>query len=444
MTYAAIVCCRAADELMLPIFIKQWRVIYPAVELWLANDVDDPVTGLYGLQETSPVKWGRGVGGQIVSAMLATGADVCAKVDADGWHREPYLFTPFDRDEVMASGIAWSQEPGRFLGIGYAVRREVLARLELTSSCADWWGRQEDVAICHGVRRIFPNGVFLYPTEVCRRADTQPKTARLVHCGIHGRNENGRLLAHAEMLKLANDLPPIEVGVSVWVGLSVMPGRIASAKKVIAGLLGNTVPPAGIVVSIPHVLKRTGQSYDESAVKDLACMDDRVQVVRCVDRGPITKYLELVRSVKNSGDLCLVVDDDISYSSQLIERMAAEWMARSAKVLANSLLATAGYEVPEAWAGVAFTRGAVDLSRFEKYIDWTEKFSEAYLADDALMAFFFDYYHVKVLRSLAPVFAAPTAVNFDGAALCNVGDGHLLRYRRVLQELRESRLELEG
>ena len=134
MTYAAIVCCRAADELMLPIFIKQWRVIYPAVELWLANDVDDPVTGLYGLQETSPVKWGRGVGGQIVSAMLATGADVCAKVDADGWHREPYLFTPFDRDEVMASGIAWSQEPGRFLGIGYAVRREVLARLELTSS----------------------------------------------------------------------------------------------------------------------------------------------------------------------------------------------------------------------------------------------------------------------------------------------------------------------
>ena len=441
MTLAAIVCCREKDAEMLPVFVRQWKEIYPDVQLWLANDAADPAKYTYEMALTENVQWGQGVGGSIVRAMLATGADIVAKVDVDGWHRERYLFDPFSDPNVMAAGIAWSNEPGRFLGIGYAVRREALAALEMSNACCDWLGSQEDVAICHGVRRIWPNGVFLYPNKHCRRADTEPEMASVVHCGIHGRDSNARVLAFAEMEYLRQGRPVLRIGNEIWCSMSIMPDRLQSAKSVLTKLLNNRLPPTGIIVSLPHRLKRTGQYYDDEAIAEIANLDARIKIVRCDDLGPVTKYVELLRNVLTLSAICIIVDDDIDYSAQIIERTATALMASSAHVIANStlLVKNGDYLIPEGWAGVAFQRKSIDFDNFISYLDYSSDCPDSHLADDAVVAFYLDYMRLIVAKSPNPVFALPNASNFDAHALNSISPGHVARYRKVLDWLRANR-----
>ena len=436
MTLAAIVCCQSSDEMMLPLFMEQWHRIYPHVPLWLANDSIHPVRDTLGLPQTTPVKWGKGVGAGIVRAMLDTGADIVAKVDVDGWHQKAFLFDHAADSNIMATGIAWSREPGRYLGIAYAVRRKALLEMEVGSSCADWRGSSEDTATGNAVRRLYPNGVFLHHSLSCRRADTDPSSALVVHCGIHGRDAVARNLAHAEMLRLRHPIIPETPEMPIWVGLSVMPGRLHSVRRVIHDLLHNTVPITGIVLSAPHKLIRTDQYYDEEELAKIAAIE-KVTLLRCEDRGPITKYLGLLSHVEDPQALCLVVDDDITYSPQLIERMIAEWRKFSNAVIANSVMTSAEFPIPEAWAGVFFQRHAFHLPSLEKLLAWINHFPDALLCDDVLIALHLHCAGVSVKKPLAPVFSLRSQANYDAYSLHSTGEGYMPRYRALMKHLRQ-------
>ena len=440
MTFAAMVCCREEDAAMLPFFMCQWSKIYPDVPLWLANDYANPVINTRGLPLTKKVKWGKGVGREMVEAMLSTGADIVAKVDVDGWHQEQYLFAPFADENVMACGIAWINDPGRFLGIGYAVRRKALSLIEMSNSCGDWVSSQEDFSVCNAIRFAFPNGVFLYKNKHCRRADTDPSSSFVVHCGIHGRNDKGRKLALGEMFNLSEGNPVVATFAEIWIGLSVMPDRLSSAQKVLNGLLANTLAPTGIVVAIPHVLKRTGQEYSLEFLESISSIDDRIKIVRCEDNGPVTKYLELVKYVSNPKALCIIVDDDINYSPQFIQRMSANYMAVDDEVISNNVLRVRGFDwvVPEGFSGVGFMRDVIKLPHFESYIEFSKQNTESFLADDALMGFYFNLIGANVSSSITQIFTTPMNENYDENALHKIGKGHLSRYRQVIDWLNKN------
>ena len=151
MIKKAIVCCCEADQNMLPIFVSRWRELYPDVELWLGNDSVNPVTIEHELP-TVKITWGSGVAKSIINAMLGVGGDIVAKLDVDTWHLKNDLFDSLSDASVVAVGHQWPDEPSRFLGIAYAVRREALLKIEVSQSCASMRGNQEDIAMNHAIR----------------------------------------------------------------------------------------------------------------------------------------------------------------------------------------------------------------------------------------------------------------------------------------------------
>jgi hypothetical protein len=433
MTKKAVVCCCEADQNMLPIFVDRWRELYPDVELWLGNDTMKPVTISHGLA-TVKVTWGKGVGKSIINAMLETGGDIVAKLDVDTWHLKDDLFDQFSDTSVMAVGHQWPDEPSRFLGIAYAVRREALLKIEVSQSCASMRGNQEDIAMNHAIRKSYPNGVHLIPIGQARRADTWGgEEASLIHCGIYGNNDKQRGYALAELQRLANG-EHVTSNESAWVGMSVMPSRLHGVGSIVERMSSGVVKPKRVILSIPEYASRTEEEYDET---EIARLEETTLVQRTTDLGPITKYVGLCDLI-GADDLCIVLDDDCSYSPQLVARMVNEY--KEGHAMANRVIRVSGIDLPEGCGGVMFRRSLIDLDKLKRLIAFLdEEFTEALLADDAVMGWFFQSQGVQVTKLERPVHAHTIESNYDSCALHRINGGHIDRYQKTLKFLNEKR-----
>jgi len=429
MTKKAIVCCCEADQGMLPIFVARWRELYPSVELWLGNDSVKPVTITHDLP-TVAITWGKGVSRSIINAMLEIGGDIVAKLDVDAWHIKNNLFDPFVESWVMATGHQWPNEPSRFLGIAYAVKREALLKIEVSQSCASMRGNQEDIAMNHAIRRVYPNGVYLFPIMQTRRCDTwSGEDTSLVHCGIYGSKGNARQYALDELQRLAS-CGHVTSKESAWIGMSVMPSRLHGVGAILDHMASGYVKPKGVVLSIPKHAERVDQGYDENEVTKLA---EKATVTRIKDYGPITKYIGICEQVQDD-DLCIVLDDDCQYSPQMIARMASEY--KEGYAMANSVFHLYNTNIPEGYGAVIFRRSLIDLPKLKRLIDFlNEHFTEALLADDAIMAWFFKSNGVTVSKLEKPVHTNVIETNYDDCALHKIHGGHVDRYQRVLKFL---------
>jgi hypothetical protein len=433
MIKKAIVCCHEADQEMLPIFIERWRDLYPDVELWLGNDSKKPVTIEHDLPIVK-ITWGNGVAKSIINAMLETGGDIVAKLDVDTWHLKNNLFDPFSQSWVMASGHQWQNEAGRFLGIAYAIKREALLKITISQSCDSMRGNQEDTAMSQAVRRSYPNGVYLFPFMQCRRADTWGgEDASLIHCGLYGHDEKGRSNALIELQRLASG-EHVTSSESAWVGMSVMPSRLHGVGAIVERMSSGVVKPKRVILSIPEHASRTEEEYDET---EIARLEETTLVQRTTDLGPITKYVGLCELV-GADDLCIVLDDDCSYSPQLVARMVSEY--KEGHAMANRVISVSGIDLPEGCGGVIFRRSLIDLSKLKRLIVFLDdEFTEALLADDAVMGWFFQSQGVQVTKLERPVYAPPIEANYDACALHKIDGGHFDRYQRTLKFLNEKR-----
>ncbi len=432
MIKKAIVCCHEADQNMLPIFIERWRELYPDVELWLGDDSVKPVTIEHDLPSVK-ITWGAGVSKSIIAAMLETGGDIVAKLDVDTWHLKNNLFDPFADSSVMAVGHQWPNEPSRFLGIAYAVRREALLKIEVSQSCASMRGTQEDIAMNHALRRSYPNGVHLIPIGQARRADTwNGEDASLIHCGIYGNDNKQREYALAELQRLACG-GHVTSEESAWVGMSVMPSRLHGVAAIVDHMTSGNTKPKGVILSIPNHAFRTEEDYDESEVKRLS---EKATVHRIKDYGAITKYIGICEQVQDD-DLCIILDDDCQYSPQLVARMANEY--KEGHAMANSVFRIYNTDLPEGYGAVIFRRSLIDLEKLKRLIYFlNESFTEALLADDAIMGWYFRNNGVPVTKLEKPVHTNPAESNYDDCALHKIAGGHFDRYQRTLKFLYEN------
>lgn len=432
MIKKAIVCCHEADQEMLPIFIERWRDLYPDVELWLGNDSVKPVTIDHDLPSVK-ITWGNGVARSIVNAMLETGGDIVAKLDVDTWHLKNNLFDPFSQSWVMASGHQWQNQAGRFLGIAYAIKREALLKITISQSCDSMRGNQEDTAMSQAVRRSYPNGVYLFPFMQCRRADTWGgEDASLIHCGLYGHDEKGRSNALIELQRLASG-EHVTSSESAWVGMSVMPSRLHGVGAIIDHMTSGNTKPKGVILSIPNHAFRTDEDYDESEVERLS---EKHIVRRTKDYGAITKYIGICEQVQDD-DLCIILDDDCQYSPQLVARMASEY--KEGHAMANSVFRIYNTALPEGYGAVIFRRSLIDLEKLKRLIYFlNENFTEALLADDAIMGWYFHNNGVPVTKLEKPVHTNPAESNYDDCALHKIAGGHFDRYQRTLKFLYEN------
>jgi hypothetical protein len=106
---------------------------------------------------------------------------------------------------------------------------------------------------------------------------------------------------------------------SVFVGVTTLPSRIGRLRPTVDSLLTQTLPPDRIFVSVPPRSVREGREY---VVPDwLLAPPPGVELVRCpTDFGPATKLLGCLPHIGT--DACLiVVDDDMAYKPELVERL---------------------------------------------------------------------------------------------------------------------------
>lgn len=433
MIKKAIVCCCSFDEQMLSVFVNRWRQIYQDVELWLGDDEDNPVTIQHDLPIVK-ISWKNKPAKRIVNAMLAVGGDIVAKLDVDTWHVKNNLFDPFNQSWVMATGHQWPNEPCRFLGIAYAIRRSALIEIDATQSCLSMCGNEEDAVMNHSIRKVYPNGIYLQPYMQCRRSDTwNNEDASVIHCGLYGHSQTGRNQAFEELERL-NKNENVESKESAWLGMSVMPTRLHGVDSILSHVSSGIVKPNGIILSIPKYSERTEDTYDETEVEKLK---NKSIIYRIKDYGPISKYVGLCENVDSDG-LCIVIDDDCKYSPQMIARMTSQY--REGFVLANRIVTISDCNLPEGFAAVIFRRSLIDLTKLKRLINFlNQELPEALLADDAIIGWFFKSQNITVEKMEKPVHVITDDSNYDDSALHKIGNGHIPRYADVINFLDQNK-----
>ena len=116
----------------------------------------------------------------------------------------------------------------------------------------------------------------------------------------------------------------------VYVTLTTLPERITTRhfRDVVNSLRAQTVP-AHLQINIPWQVQ--GKSYD---VPDW--LSQIANIVRCQDIGPATKLLGGLGQLPDNS-LVVVVDDDIVYRPQMIERLVRQWRKSPNAVCANQV-----------------------------------------------------------------------------------------------------------
>jgi len=102
------------------------------------------------------------------------------------------------------------------------------------------------------------------------------------------------------------------------ISLTTIPKRIEHIHLVIESLKRQTKPITKILLWIPY----TYRGKDEYVIPDYLKNEKIVDVIRCDDLGPATKFLHTIKYLKGGEDF-VVIDDDTIYSQYLIEDLTA-------------------------------------------------------------------------------------------------------------------------
>ena len=101
----------------------------------------------------------------------------------------------------------------------------------------------------------------------------------------------------------------------ILVSLTTSPTRIHTLKPILKRLMEQTVQPDKIVLNVPYVFKRTGETYTIPEY----LYQPWLHINRCEDIGPATKIIPTRELVKDPETIIISVDDDILYKKDMIE-----------------------------------------------------------------------------------------------------------------------------
>ena len=102
------------------------------------------------------------------------------------------------------------------------------------------------------------------------------------------------------------------------VSLTTIPQRIQHIKLVIESIKRQTKPVSKILLWIPYTYKGKYE-YD---IPQFLYEEDLVEIIRCEDVGPATKFLHTIKELESEEEF-VVIDDDQIYSQYLIEDLTS-------------------------------------------------------------------------------------------------------------------------
>lgn len=104
----------------------------------------------------------------------------------------------------------------------------------------------------------------------------------------------------------------------IVITLTTIPSRANRVRPALLSLLDQTCPADRIVLCLPHQSRRSAQPYPAPEALNLP---GGVDILRCEDEGPATKYLPTLRAEPDA--LIIVVDDDVIYPRDFIASLLA-------------------------------------------------------------------------------------------------------------------------
>ena len=110
------------------------------------------------------------------------------------------------------------------------------------------------------------------------------------------------------------------------VSLTTIPQRIQHIKLVIESIKRQTKPVSKILLWIPYTYKGKYE-YD---IPQFLYEEDLVEIIRCEDVGPATKFLHTIKELESEEEF-VVIDDDQIYSQYLIEDLTSAPFLTGAK-----------------------------------------------------------------------------------------------------------------
>ena len=134
--------------------------------------------------------------------------------------------------------------------------------------------------------------------------------------------------------------------------------------------------PDEIALNVPYVFKRTGDQYDMSKIPSF------FTVYRCEDYGPATKFFPTIIREKEKNTLIIVLDDDIEYTKDLVEKVYRTYTENP-----ESVQCAGGNPLMQACDVYAFSTSIIQ-DDFEEYFKMTQKNEYCFRGDD----FVIDYY----------------------------------------------------
>jgi len=106
------------------------------------------------------------------------------------------------------------------------------------------------------------------------------------------------------------------------ISLTTIPQRITYIKPVIDSLKKQTKKPSKILIWIPEeYIDKWGKTHTYN-IPDFLTQESIVEIKRCKDYGPATKFLHAINTLPTDEEF-IVVDDDTIYSEYMIENLTS-------------------------------------------------------------------------------------------------------------------------
>ena len=103
----------------------------------------------------------------------------------------------------------------------------------------------------------------------------------------------------------------------VVITLTTSPKRISKIDSTLQSLLRQSILPDLIQINMPHLFKRTNQTYP--SLDTLPFLDHPlIRIYRSDDVGPATKLLPTLLTEKHPETIIIVVDDDTNYPQDMV------------------------------------------------------------------------------------------------------------------------------
>jgi hypothetical protein len=155
----------------------------------------------------------------------------------------------------------------------------------------------------------------------------------------------------------------------VVVSLTTSPKRITELRETLDSVTtAQTLKPDLVYLNIPEKFGRTGETYTIPEFLSSGVAYPSVKVNRIgEDEGPITKLTPALRAESDPETLIVIIDDDIVYEPQILEKMVTAYRKNPGAVVSNKCdsigiirkpIAGDRCHVVEGWGGILFPRGA--------------------------------------------------------------------------------------